>query len=389
MGHLSSAELLEAKRKLEPHLQRFGISRVGDLTGLDTIGVPVWFACRPNSRSLTVAQGKGTSHEAAWISAVGESIESAVAETADFALSQPMSMAEAQLRGFAPIDLSMQARCDETHLGPNEKLTWVSGTNLRTRQSVVAPYELVGMDMRMDATWNRTSFRMSSTGLACHFNCDTAICHALEELIEDDALETVGPRSKRPPFLIDRKSTSQQLQDIEACISHNGFGLAFHQINTLIDVPVIRATLKTLGTNEDGHPEYMGCACAESVSAAALPAALEAIQTRLTLIAGSRDDLQAKGYQHFSFTTPWLWPTATLCLKEPASNKNASLRLKALMEKLRDGEVENVYVFKLASFDFGLHVVRVLADNLLSPARPPQQVYSGEKAKRMMRGWMA
>lgn len=389
MEQSNNADLLAAKRKLEPFLQHFGITRVGDLTGLDSMGIPVWFACRPNSRSLSVAQGKGTSHEAAWISAVGEAIESAVAETVDFVLPQPMSIAEAKLVGIALIDLARQARCHETQLDNDEKLTWVRGTNLRTGESVLAPYELVGMDMRIDANWNRTAFRMSSCGLACHFNRNAAICHALEELIEDDALETGGPRSKRPPFQIDPKSASQQLQDIYARLSHNGFALAFHQINKLIDVPVIRATLKTLRPNNDGHPAYLGCACADTVTAAALAAALEAIQTRLTLIAGSRDDLQAKAYESVAVATPLMWPTTTFSLNEPASNDDASLRLKVLTQKLRDSGAENVYVFELASLDFGFHVVRVLADNLLSLARPPEQVYSGEKAKRMMRGWMA
>lgn len=33
--------------------REFAITRVGDLTGLDTIGIPIWFACRPNGRSLS------------------------------------------------------------------------------------------------------------------------------------------------------------------------------------------------------------------------------------------------------------------------------------------------------------------------------------------------
>ena len=39
----------------------FGITRVANVTGLDRIGLPVVLATRPNSRSVAVSQGKGTS----------------------------------------------------------------------------------------------------------------------------------------------------------------------------------------------------------------------------------------------------------------------------------------------------------------------------------------
>src|SRR4029079_18237184 len=67
-------------RQLERHFDRLGITRVGDLTGLDKIGVPVWFCCRPNSRGLAVSQGKGITAERARLSAIIEAIEGAIAE---------------------------------------------------------------------------------------------------------------------------------------------------------------------------------------------------------------------------------------------------------------------------------------------------------------------
>lgn len=50
------------------------------MTGLDIIGIPVWFAARPNSRGLSVSQGKGLVAEQARLSAIMEAIEGAVAE---------------------------------------------------------------------------------------------------------------------------------------------------------------------------------------------------------------------------------------------------------------------------------------------------------------------
>ncbi len=34
-----------------------GITRVANVTGLDTVGIPVVMVCRPNSRSISVSHG--------------------------------------------------------------------------------------------------------------------------------------------------------------------------------------------------------------------------------------------------------------------------------------------------------------------------------------------
>jgi ribosomal protein S12 methylthiotransferase accessory factor len=66
--------------RIRPHLPGLGVTRVGEITGLDRIGIPVWFAVRPNARTLSVSQGKGLSDAAARASAVMEAVELAHAE---------------------------------------------------------------------------------------------------------------------------------------------------------------------------------------------------------------------------------------------------------------------------------------------------------------------
>jgi YcaO-like protein with predicted kinase domain len=58
-----------------------GITRIANVTGLDTVGVPVVMVCRPNARSLAVSQGKGLDLPAAKASGLMESIEVYHAET--------------------------------------------------------------------------------------------------------------------------------------------------------------------------------------------------------------------------------------------------------------------------------------------------------------------
>src|SRR5947209_7315915 len=74
---ISPAETCARVRPLMPVM---GITRIANITGLDSIGIPVVMVCRPNSRALAVAQGKGLDLDAAKASGLMESVESYHAE---------------------------------------------------------------------------------------------------------------------------------------------------------------------------------------------------------------------------------------------------------------------------------------------------------------------
>src|SRR5258707_5385963 len=61
--------------RFRPHAAAMGITRLGNITGLDRIGIPVAVAVRPNSRSVSVSQGKGLGLSQALASALMEAIE--------------------------------------------------------------------------------------------------------------------------------------------------------------------------------------------------------------------------------------------------------------------------------------------------------------------------
>ena len=63
-----------------PAAKRAGITRIAELTGLDTLGIPVFAAIRPMGKSLSTQQGKGTTALAAKVSALVESLETWSAE---------------------------------------------------------------------------------------------------------------------------------------------------------------------------------------------------------------------------------------------------------------------------------------------------------------------
>src|SRR6185503_3875678 len=67
-------------RRFAPAAKRAGITRIAELTGLDTLGIPVFAAIRPMGRSLSTQQGKGLVPDAARVSALMESLETWTAE---------------------------------------------------------------------------------------------------------------------------------------------------------------------------------------------------------------------------------------------------------------------------------------------------------------------
>src|SRR5882672_4545796 len=71
---------LETLRRIRPRLRAAGITRLADVTGLDWIGIPVYQAIRPNSRTLSASQGKGLTRAQAQVSALMEALEGFHAE---------------------------------------------------------------------------------------------------------------------------------------------------------------------------------------------------------------------------------------------------------------------------------------------------------------------
>ena len=122
--------LSETLAAIEPYLPSLGVTRVGDLTGLDVIGVPVFAATRPNSRALSVCHGKGTSSESARLGAVMEAVEQALAERHEDLVSETASQDEMAGRGLRCIDPSQVFRSTTATHDPRRRYGWVAGLSM-------------------------------------------------------------------------------------------------------------------------------------------------------------------------------------------------------------------------------------------------------------------
>ena len=181
--------------RLKPLLPVFGIARVANITGLDRIGIPVFTACRPNSRSLSVFQGKGLSTEAARVSAVMEAYETWCAESIDAPL-KFASMDELQFT-HPLIDVTRLPLAAIEGVDPQLPFLWIEGSDLMGGGAKWLPFEMVHANYAQPEPPHSQGFTATTNGLASGNTVEEAKLHALMEVIERDAITLwkLGPQA--------------------------------------------------------------------------------------------------------------------------------------------------------------------------------------------------
>lgn len=282
------------------HLERFrvplGITRLADVTGLDTIGLPVVQAVRPNSRSVSVSQGKGIDVASARASALMEAIEGYHAER----VSLPLFIGSwAELRHeheIAAVDRIVRPVRSRFHA--DARLLWVEGTNLHDGRPLLVPFEAVHTDYRLPLPEGSGCFAMSSNGLAAGNHLQEALSHAICEVVERDGFTlwvVAGDleSTRIDPGTVDSPIGIALLERFERA----GYDVGLWDATSDIGIPVIVAAITARGDSELS-PMFgaHGYGCHPSREIALSRALTEAAQSRLTHIAGSRDDKNKSAY---------------------------------------------------------------------------------------------
>ena len=275
-----------------------GVTRVADVTGLDSVGVPVAMAYRPNARSLAVSPGKGLDLTAAKTSAVMEAIEGWHAER----ILSPLVLASINELRFdrALIDIAGLPRRAGADLHENLRMLWIEGGDLVTGQALWVPFELVHMNFTLPLPTSTGALLSSSNGLASGNHLLEAVSHAICELIERDAMTLWRTRD-----VLDKQARKLDLGTVEdpSCrwviqrFTAADCAFAAWDMTHDIGVPSFRCLLVDRDPAlSRSHLPGMGSGSHPSRDVALLRALTEAAQTRLTLISGARDDMNAGQY---------------------------------------------------------------------------------------------
>jgi ribosomal protein S12 methylthiotransferase accessory factor len=274
-------------RWIEPWLPRAGITRVADITGLDSIGLPVFQAVRPASRNLSVSQGKAMTPMAAKVSAVMESIELWHAECLDQLPQAKVSLQE--MRYSNPIPLRDLKWKPDTRLLEAWPLAWVQAQSLLRESSGWVPRQMVELDLSLPEGLEPQMFYRTSNGLASGNCLEEALIHALCELVERHALFLlfVNPFRKRALAVDSLRGT--YCWPVVERLRQAGMKIALWDISWEVGLPCAIADIVA----PDLPNVWRGSGCHLDPEVALSRALNEAAQSRLTYIAGARDDLTA------------------------------------------------------------------------------------------------
>ncbi|MDR6771623.1 YcaO-like family protein [Azospirillum sp. BE72] len=380
--------------RVAPFLPIMGITRVANVTGLDAVGIPVVMVTRPNSRSISVSQGKGVTLAAAKASGVMESIESYHAER----ITLPLKFASfEELRWTHPVvDVDRLPRLSTGSFNPNSPILWIEGQDLLNGGPKWVPFEMVHLNFTVPMAPGHGAFLAGSNGLASGNHKVEAISHAVTELVERDA--TTLWRLQDP---VAQAATRIDLDSIDDPVCRSlidrfeSAGVAVGVWETTSDVGLPAFLCRIVEREE--LPQHsirpatgMGCHVAREI---ALSRALtEAAQSRLTFIAGARDDMPRAEYErHLDPAHHARWKAMIVdgagrrpfrdCPTSTAPTIEADLAHQ--LDRLRAVGIEEAVAVDLTKPEFGIPVVRVVVPGLEGADESPDYLL-GERGLRVL-----
>ncbi|MGH6947580.1 MAG: YcaO-like family protein [Kiloniellales bacterium] len=380
---------------VRPHLDAMGITRIANVTGLDVIGIPVVMVCRPNSRSISVAQGKGATLEAAKASGVMEAIETFHAER----LEGPVCVASySELRQELPVvDVRRLAQSPKTRFHGDLRIPWVAGREVTTGEAIWLPYEVVHTDYSLPLPEGSGCFPANTNGLASGNCVSEAISHGICEAIERDAVtlwkrrgRSLGDAMAIDPDSVDDPLCQELLvkfreADLDVCIW-----------NATSDIGVATFYSLIVGRRPGFADPEFGSGCHPSRAIALARALTEAAQARTTYIAGVRDDylpelyneeVRSRRLQHCRRALSTHRPIDDFRKTPDFGGESIVDDVDWLTDRLRERGLDQVIAVDLTREELGIAVVKVVVPGLEGPDKGRDSDYSpGARARALSEG---
>jgi YcaO-like protein with predicted kinase domain len=364
-----------------------GITRLGNITGLDRIGIPVVVAVRPNSRSVSVSQGKGLDLPQAMASALMEAIEGFHAEEVGEGRRARYRDLGGDRSVIHPATLSTTGR----PFDPGAAITWLEGFDLLRQEPCWVPAEIVHTDYTQPLDG---FFLAGSNGLASGNHLIEAISSAVCELVERDAvaLWSAAGISARAGRALDIASVDDpDCRTLMSKYDNAGIDVRIWNVTTDIGIATFICDIRDRSIDEPRRLRYFhGAGCHPDRSIALARALSEAAQTRLTYIAGVRDDLSALEYEEpagAEIVDALLDALRQECRPHlfheirSFAGDDLGQDLQWELEQLRSVGIARVVAVDLTRPEFGIPVVRMVIPGLEGDIRHPHYV-AGARARR-------
>lgn len=345
---------------IKPYIQKAGITRIANLTGLDCLEIPVYTCFRPQSNNLATSQGKGITDDLAMCSAYMEAIEHYYSETVSPELTTRMDeIAPAERVALSDLPPGM------IHCEVKEKFIhhWTHCTSLLNDKPLFFPTDFFSFDLQKPCMEN-SFFRKTTTGLASGNTLVEATCHALYECIERHCQHEFQSKSFQEKIdrLIDVNTVqyTQARYLIDKLADHQVECAIFRMTNDL-NIPTYHAIIADENPfRKLGH--YSGTGTHLSPGIAICRALTEAVQSRLTYIAGSRDDMFPKDYK-MKWRPLNLKGSNAFEAESAEANLGLDPQLKLLLERLSQFDY-HPYRYEHTPTDCDISVVKVMIPGL-------------------------
>jgi ribosomal protein S12 methylthiotransferase accessory factor len=262
-----------------------GITRISEITHLDSVGIPVFTAVRPNAQdgSVSVYAGKGATKAQAKASAMMEAFERYSAERQELDNKRIIVSSAKNLPNS--IDLNSLNLPKNIKYNENDEIEWIKSKEINT----ACKYYIPANEVFHPYNSSPKLFRSNTNGLASGNVIEEAILHAIFEVVERDAwsIFELTKINNKEIELADFKNPL--INDMLEKFKKRDIDIKLMDLTADINIPTIAAsaddkTLKdpallTLGIGTHLNPEI-----------AVLRALGELAQSRVTQIHGTRED---------------------------------------------------------------------------------------------------
>ena len=378
----------ETVAAMRRRFHEFGITRLACVTGLDHIGIPVWSAIRPNSRTLAVSQGKGLTDAAAQASAAMEAVEVATAERMDLPR-RVCAAADLAAEGCEAATLQGLLRSGAVAPAPDEIIAWTEGYDLLGQAPVWVPLEAATLsDGRI-----RTRYWQSTDGLASGNVLWEAILHGLCERIERDALTLWSLKNDAQvaaQCCDPRQFEDPALDGLVVLIERAGLQLRLFDATSDVAVPVFLAVISPPPSGQQASWKHFdlssGSGCHPDRARAAIRAVTEAAQTRLTTISAIRDDFDPDAYDvkiNASLLAYVAVSPRRVAPGAPPEPLDRAAHVDWMLARLRAAGVRSVIVGPLEAADSDYAVAKIFVPDLENPPGD-RRFRFGKRALRAM-----
>jgi ribosomal protein S12 methylthiotransferase accessory factor len=343
---------------IKPWLERAGVSRLADVTGMDRIGIPVYASIRPDSLSLAVDSGKGVTRSQAKCSAAMEALERWAGDEIPLWKGR---FAEAYSPPYTKefrFSLNAGANTDWHRFYDCTK-----AIDLITGDEVFVPYYAVKLYEPhvplIERCWVATT-----NGLSAGSTREDAITSGIYEVIERDGMTiAVGAAARHgiPLRKVDLdKVCDTECMELVTLIRSCGAKVFVYDCTSDFGIPIYACVISE---PERGCGLHRGAGCHVNGNVAMVRAICEAAQTRCILMAGARDDITVDRYRRIiSATQDINW--AKQLSEEPFSEEVVRHAQTTALDALLHAGLHPLVVDYPLGDDAPFSVVKVLVPTL-------------------------